>query len=157
MPTSAIAANGVDIVAPPDDLPARILACLAQTPALGIPDEHQVEPEPKAVDYPARHQQMDLHHETIYQWIYADKAEGGNLYTHLRIVSRPYSKRSGSYDRRGKIKNRVDIDDRPAVVERRSRIGDRADLPAAAAVAGTSALKERVHTFISTSGCDSAQ
>lgn len=36
----------------------------------------------------------------------------------------PYRKRYGSYDRRGKIKNRVDIDERPAIVERRGRIGD---------------------------------
>lgn len=58
------------------------------------------------------------------QLIYADKAHGGDLYTHLRIASKPYRKRYGSYDRRGKIKNRVSIDDRPAVVDRGNRIGD---------------------------------
>ena len=56
--------------------------------------------------------------------IYADKANGGDLYRHLRVASKPYRKRYGSYDRRGKIKNRVSIDERPAVVDRRSRIGD---------------------------------
>ncbi|MCU7881085.1 MAG: IS30 family transposase, partial [Candidatus Thiodiazotropha sp. (ex Lucinoma aequizonata)] len=35
-----------------------------------------------------------------------------------------YRKRYGHYDRRGKIKNRVDIDERPAIVESRRRIGD---------------------------------
>lgn len=78
----------------------------------------------QVVDYLARHQQIDLHHETVYQWIYIDKAEGGDLYTHLRIVSKPYRKRYGVYDRRGKIKNRVDIDERPIEVESRLRIGD---------------------------------
>lgn len=75
-------------------------------------------------DYLERHKKISLHHETIYQLIYEDKANGGDLYQHLRIVSKPYRKRYGSYDRRGKIKNRVDIDERPEVVERRSRIGD---------------------------------
>lgn len=39
-------------------------------------------------------------------------------------MPKPYRKRYGSYDRRGKIKNRVDIDERPAIVEQRGRIGD---------------------------------
>jgi len=46
------------------------------------------------------------------------------LYKHLRIASKSYRKRYGHYDRRGRIKNRVDSDDRPAVVEQRTRIGD---------------------------------
>lgn len=78
----------------------------------------------QAVDYLKTHKNLSLHHETLYQLIYADKAAGGDLYKHLRVVSKPYRKRYGSYDRRGKIKNRVDIDERPAIVARRSRIGD---------------------------------
>jgi IS30 family transposase len=78
----------------------------------------------QVVDYLLRHKKLSLHHETIYQLIYSDKTNGGNLYQHLRIASKPYRKRYGSYERRGKIKNRVDIDDRPAVVDRRNRIGD---------------------------------
>lgn len=42
----------------------------------------------------------------------------------MRIVSRSYRKRYGHDDRRGKIKNRVGIEARPAIVEKRSRIGD---------------------------------
>lgn len=76
------------------------------------------------VDYLERHKGLSLHHETVYQLIYADKTAGGDLYTHLRVASKPYRKCYGHYDRRGRIKNRVDIDERPAVVERRSRIGD---------------------------------
>ena len=45
------------------------------------------------------------------------------MYTHQRVASKPYRKRYGSNDRRGKIKNRVSIDGRPAVVGR-GREGD---------------------------------
>lgn len=78
----------------------------------------------QVVDYLARYKQITLHHETVYQWLYADKAAGGTLYKHLRIMSKPYRKRYGSYDRRGKIKDRVDIDERPEIVAKRGRIGD---------------------------------
>lgn len=78
----------------------------------------------QVVDYLKRNKGLSLHHETVYQLIYADKAQGGDLYTHLRVASKPYRKRYGHYDRRGKISNRVDIDERPAVVEQRRRIGD---------------------------------
>ena len=78
----------------------------------------------QVVDYLKIHKNLSLHHETLYRLIYADKAAGGDLYKHLRVVSKPYRKRYGSYDRRGKIKNRVDIDERPAVVAQRGRIGD---------------------------------
>lgn len=74
--------------------------------------------------YLARERKIYLHHETIYQLIYEDKAAGGNLYKHLRIASKPYRKRYGSYDRRGKIPNRTGIEERPAIVDSRSRIGD---------------------------------
>ena len=78
----------------------------------------------QTVDYLRRNHKVKLHHETVYQYIYADKEKGGGLYLHLRVASKPYRKRYGSYDSRGKIKNRVDIDDRPAVVDRRNRVGD---------------------------------
>ncbi|MCH7764333.1 MAG: IS30 family transposase [Candidatus Marinimicrobia bacterium] len=66
---------------------------------------------------------ISVSHERIYIHIYQDKDKGGNLYTHLRGRKR-YRKRNGSNDRRGQIKNRVSIDERPDVVEQRSRIGD---------------------------------
>ena len=67
---------------------------------------------------------LSLHHETVYQLVYEDKARGGDLYKHLRIMSKGYRKRYGSYDSRGKIRNRVSIDERPAHVDKRRRIGD---------------------------------
>lgn len=39
-------------------------------------------------------------------------------------MSKKYRKRYGSYDSRGRIKNRISIDDRPSVVDDKSRIGD---------------------------------
>ena len=63
-------------------------------------------------------------HETIYQLIYADKAQGGDLHKHLRIASKAYRKRYGHYDRRGKIKDRVSIEKRPEVVDKRSCMGN---------------------------------
>ncbi len=61
--------------------------------------------------------------EWIYQQIYADKRNGGDLHTHLRC-QKQRRKRYGSTERRGQIKNRVSIEKRPAVVDLRSRIGD---------------------------------
>lgn len=78
----------------------------------------------QVVDYLKRHKKVSLHHETVYQFIYDDKARGGDFYAHLRVASKPYRKRYGTYERRGRIKNRVDIDERPTVVDRRNRVGD---------------------------------
>jgi len=63
-------------------------------------------------------------HETIYRYLQRDRSEGGTLYTYLRHKSRKYRRRYGSSERRGQIRNRVSIDERPAVVAQRSRIGD---------------------------------
>ena len=64
-----------------------------------------------------------ISHEHIYQYIYADKQAGGQLYRHLRCKKKR-RKRYGTYNRRGVIRNRVSIDERPAVVNDRSRVGD---------------------------------
>jgi IS30 family transposase len=63
-------------------------------------------------------------HETIYLHIWANKRAGGDLYTHLRRQGKKYDKRRNGKSTRGQIKNRVSIDDRPKVVENKSRIGD---------------------------------
>ena len=62
--------------------------------------------------------------ETIYQYIWKKKKQGGTLHKHLRNQGRRYRKRGNSKDNRGVIQNRVDIDKRPKVVEERSRFGD---------------------------------
>jgi IS30 family transposase len=62
-------------------------------------------------------------HERIYQYIYADKHQGGDLHTHLRCQIKR-RKRYGKHDRRGQIPNRKSISERPAVVADKSRLGD---------------------------------
>lgn len=67
--------------------------------------------------------EITVSHEWIYQYIYKDKQTGGSLHLHLRCRKKR-KKRYGTNDRRGIIKNRVSIDERPAVVDTRSRLGD---------------------------------
>ena len=62
--------------------------------------------------------------ERIYQHIWEDKRNAGDLHTHLRRQGRKYRKRGASKDSRGIIRNRVSIDKRPVVVEKRARFGD---------------------------------
>ena len=67
---------------------------------------------------------LSLHHESIYRYIYQDKSAGGKLYKYLVRASKKYRKRYGTYDKRGQIVNRVSIEERPDVVDKKSRIGD---------------------------------
>ena len=71
----------------------------------------------------AKEKHLTISHEWIYQYILQDKAQGGDLYHHLRC-QKVRKKRYGAYDRRGQLANRVSIDQRPAIVERRTRLGD---------------------------------
>lgn len=69
-------------------------------------------------------------HETLYRWIWLAKKshhwrfrKDRVLYKHLRHGKR--KRKRGNYrDSRGLIKERVSIENRPSVVERRQRIGD---------------------------------
>ena len=66
-----------------------------------------------------------ISHERIYQHIWQDKTNGGYLYKHLRIAgTKQRRKRPNSRDRRGIIKNRVGIEKRPGIVDRKIRFGD---------------------------------
>ena len=67
--------------------------------------------------------EIKISHEWIYQYIYKDKHNNGGLHKHLRCQKKR-RKRYGSYDRRGKLPNRVSIDQRPAEVDTRQRLGD---------------------------------
>ena len=62
--------------------------------------------------------------ETIYQYVWGDKRRGGDLHTHLRRKGRKYRKRGAKKDSRGVIRDRVSIDERPKVVDDKSRFGD---------------------------------
>jgi len=63
-------------------------------------------------------------HETIYKYLLQDKKEGGQLYLNLRHKNKRYKKRYGSSDKRGQIPNKRSIEDRPSIVEDKTRIGD---------------------------------
>src|SRR5688572_5025324 len=65
-----------------------------------------------------------MSHETIYQRLLADKERGGTLWRHLRGARKQRRKRYGRYDSRGRLAGKKMIGERPAVVDRRSRIGD---------------------------------
>ena len=65
-----------------------------------------------------------ISHEAIYQLVWKDKRAGGGLYKHLRHHGKKYNKRSSSKAGRGCIPNRVDITERPQIVEEKARIGD---------------------------------
>lgn len=67
---------------------------------------------------------VSVSHESIYRFIWKDKAEGGDLYTHLRHRAKKYNKRGGKKAGRGLIPGRIDIDERPKVVDEKSRFGD---------------------------------
>jgi len=62
--------------------------------------------------------------ERIYQHIWKDKRNGGNLYLHLRRQGRKYNKRGSSHKSRGIIKGRIGIEKRPKIVEEKNRFGD---------------------------------
>ena len=63
-------------------------------------------------------------YETIYQHIWRDKQKRGVLYKHLRHNGKKYNKRRSGKAGRGCIPNRIDIDQRPAIVEQKCRLGD---------------------------------
>lgn len=67
---------------------------------------------------------IQVSHETIYKHIWDNKKQGGSLYKHLRHAGKKYNKRSGKNAGRGCIPNRIGIEERPSIVEEKSRIGD---------------------------------
>lgn len=71
-----------------------------------------------------RHKEVAVSHETIYRHVEKDKRAGGTLYRDLRHNGKKYNKRGRGKAGRGCIPGRVDISERPAIVEEKSRIGD---------------------------------
>jgi len=67
---------------------------------------------------------ITISHECIYKHIYRDKAQGGQLVSYLRCQKVRRKRYASGQERRGTLKNRVSIEQRPAVVDERRRIGD---------------------------------
>lgn len=64
-----------------------------------------------------------ISHERIYEHVRWDRAQGGDLYTHLRQGFKRRRK-YGKVDLRGHIRDRVSIEQRPQIVDQKGRIGD---------------------------------
>ena len=62
--------------------------------------------------------------ERIYQYIWQDKKKKGALYKHLRTQGKRYRSRGASKDKRGQIVGRIGIENRPKIVEEKTRFGD---------------------------------
>lgn len=60
-----------------------------------------------------------ISHETIYQYIWRDKALGGRLWRYLRQASKRRRKRYNAYDSRGRLAGKRHISERPRIVEAR--------------------------------------
>ncbi len=63
-------------------------------------------------------------HESIYRYVWKDKQQGGDLYGELRHHGKKYNKRGSGKAGRGCIPGRIDIAERPPIVEEKSRLGD---------------------------------
>lgn len=64
-----------------------------------------------------------MSHESIYQYIWHDKAMGGDLHTYLRQASKKRRKRYQAYDSRGRLAGKRHISERPKEVEDRQTFG----------------------------------
>jgi IS30 family transposase len=67
---------------------------------------------------------LSISTDSIYQYAYANKTQGGDLVTYLRCQKVRRKRYASGHDRRGVLKNRIGIEHRPAVVELKNRIGD---------------------------------
>lgn len=65
-----------------------------------------------------------IHAATIYRWIWACPQRSQRFRPFLRVGYKQRRKPYGKPWKRGQIRGRVSIDDRPAVVEERNRLGD---------------------------------
>ena len=88
-------------------------------------ESHQSSPEQIAGRL-KKEKDISIHFETVYRYILKDRADGNELYLHLRHKQKPYRKRYGSncINISKGIPNRVDIDERPDIVNDRLKVGD---------------------------------
>jgi IS30 family transposase len=77
-------------------------------------------------------QAITISHECIYLHAYQNRTEGGDLVSYLRCQKVRRKRYASGQERRGALKNRISIEQRPAVVDKRSRIGDWEGTPSSA-------------------------
>jgi len=75
--------------------------------------------------------------EWIFQFIYANKATGGDLWSHLRCQRKRRKRYGSGYERRGRIPERVGIEKRPAGAYSRRRSSGNRDYFAWASCSGS--------------------
>ncbi|MEN6430575.1 MAG: IS30 family transposase [Coriobacteriales bacterium] len=66
---------------------------------------------------------LSISHETIYLYIWRDKARGGELWRHLRQATKKRRKRYRSYDSRGRLAGKRHMSERPPEVDTREVFG----------------------------------
>jgi IS30 family transposase len=66
---------------------------------------------------------LPISHETVYQHVYANKAQGGTLWKNLRCQKQKRKRYAGGRDRRGQIPNRRPLSERPLHIEARRQVG----------------------------------
>ncbi len=94
-------------------------------PVIHLIEEKLIEKwSPEQIAGTLRASNMLVSYETIYRHVWTDKKKGGVLHTHLRRRGKKYNRRSAKTAGRGCIPNRVDITERPKIVEEKSRLGD---------------------------------
>ena len=101
--------------------PYRLTPMLIEK-ALAMLKENQASPQ--QISGRLKKQGFLISHESLYQFIWRDKKSGGTLYKNLRHKGKKYNKRGAKKAGRGLIPNRIDIDERPKVVEKKQRFGD---------------------------------
>jgi IS30 family transposase len=67
--------------------------------------------------------ELSISHETIYRYVWRDKALGGDLHKELRGSRKQRRKQHNSYDSRGRLAGKRHISERPASVEHRRTLG----------------------------------
>ncbi len=70
-----------------------------------------------------RHGLLSISHETIYLYVWRDKAKGGDLCLHLRQAAKKRRKRYRAYDSRGRLAGKRHISERPPAAESRTELG----------------------------------
>lgn len=79
---------------------------------------------PEQISGRLKREGINISHESIYQFVWRDKRKGGQIYRLLRHQGKKYNKQRAKNAGRGLIPHRIDIDQRPRVVEKKTRYGD---------------------------------
>ena len=91
---------------------------------LEVEEKLKLQWSPECISQRLKREGVEVSRESIYNHIVLDRKNDGDLYKNLRHQKRRRRRFPSRPKRVGKIPNRVDIEERPAIVEKRARIGD---------------------------------